>query len=220
MSSAAAVRRAIRRFGGIAGAVLVTSALAFAAAGVAAGGSGTPAGDRFTATPIQPDSAPIESAKSATGQLAESDPSLLGRTDDTPVNVMVKLDYDSVATYEGNEPGLPATSPAVTGEELQDNQAAVAAYESHVAGIEAEIQQDIQAEVPQAQVRESFRVAYGGLAMRVPGEPDRRPPRSRRRRRGAEGQPGPAADRRHPEPSSAPPACTHSLAERAPPARA
>ena len=168
MSSAAAVRRAIRRFVGIAGAVLVTSGLAFAAAGVAAGGSGTPAGDRFTATPIQPDSAPIESAKSATGQLAESDPSLLGRTDDTPVNVMVKLDYDSVATYEGNEPGLPATSPAVTGEELQDNQAAVAAYESHVAGIEAEIQQDIQAEVPQAQVRESFRVAYGGLAMRVP----------------------------------------------------
>ncbi len=81
---------------------------------------------------------------------------------------MVKLDYDSVATYEGNEPGLPATSPAVTGQELQDNQAAVAAYESHVAGIEAEIQQEIQAEVPQAQVRESFRVAYGGLAMRVP----------------------------------------------------
>ena len=168
MSSAAAVRRAVRRFVGIAGAVLVTSALAFAAAGVAAGGSGTPAGDRFTAAPIEPDGAPIESAKSATGQLAESDPSLLGRTDDTPVDVMVKLDYDSVATYEGNEPGLPATSPAVTGEELQDNQAAVAAYESHVAGIEAEIQQDIQAEVPQAQVRESFRVAYGGLAMRVP----------------------------------------------------
>jgi subtilisin family serine protease len=168
MDSARTVRRAIRRPVAIAGAVLVTAALAFGAAGVAAGGSGPPAGDRFTAAPIQPDGASIESAKSGTGQLAQTDPSLLGRTDDTPINVMVKLDYDSVATYGGNEPGLPATSPAVTGEDLQDNAAAVAAYESHVAEVEAAITQAILAAVPEAEVRESFRVAYGGLAMRVP----------------------------------------------------
>lgn len=48
----------------------------------------------------------VEGAKSVTGKLAQSDPALLGRTDETPVNVMVKLDYDAVRRT------TRATSPA------------------------------------------------------------------------------------------------------------
>ena len=40
------------------------------------------------------------------------------RTDSTPVEVLVKLDYDSVATYSGQVEGLAATSPATTGKAL------------------------------------------------------------------------------------------------------
>jgi subtilisin family serine protease len=148
--------------------VVCTTALSFVVTGAAVGGAGPPDDERYTATPIKPDGAPIDSAKSKTGQLAQTDPSLIGRADATSVDVVVKLDYDSVATYDGGEPGLPATSPEVTGIELSENDAAVVAYESHIAGVEAEIAQAIEAAVPAAEVRDSFRVVYGGLAMELP----------------------------------------------------
>ncbi len=44
--------------------------------------------------------------------------SLLGRLSSAPVNVVVKLDYDALATYAGGVPGLAATSPAATGRRL------------------------------------------------------------------------------------------------------
>ena len=68
----------------------------------------------FTAEALTPSSV-VHSAKSPTSRLAQTDPSLLGRTDSTRVPVLVKLDYDSVATYGGEISGYPATSPAVTG---------------------------------------------------------------------------------------------------------
>ena len=71
----------------------------------------------FTATPLVPVSR-VEGFKSASGQLAQTDESLLGLRSDAPVNVVVKLDYDSVAAYAGLIDGLPATSPSVTGEPL------------------------------------------------------------------------------------------------------
>ena len=57
-----------------------------------------PAG--FSATGLSPSSI-ITGAKSTTGKLAQTDPSLLGRTDVTPVHVVVKLDYDATASYAG-----------------------------------------------------------------------------------------------------------------------
>ena len=54
----------------------------------------------------------LHGAKSTSGALAQTDPSLLGRTDATPVNVLIKYDYDATASYarrrrrpRGHEPG-------------------------------------------------------------------------------------------------------------------
>ena len=58
----------------------------------------------LTATPLPPDET-IDGTKSLTSRIAETDPSLLGRTDSAPVEVIVKLDYDSVATYQGSVDG-------------------------------------------------------------------------------------------------------------------
>jgi subtilisin family serine protease len=122
----------------------------------------------FTATALEPDGAPIEGAKSLVGKIAQSDPALLGRSDSTPVNVMVKLDYDSAATYAGGVQGLAATSPKVTGKKLKQNKAAVDAYVAHVADVEQDIVADISGAVSNETVRASYRIAYGGVEMQLP----------------------------------------------------
>jgi subtilisin family serine protease len=122
----------------------------------------------FTATALEPDGAPIEGAKSKVGGIAQSDPALLGRSDSTPVNVMVKLDYDSVATYTGGVQGLAATSPKTTGKKLKQNKAAVDAYEAHVANVEKDIVSDIQSAVSNETIRASYRIVYGGIEMQLP----------------------------------------------------
>ena len=73
--------------------------------------------DDLTATPLSVSSR-AQGTKAPTSALAKTDRSLLGRTDATPVNVMIKLDYDSIATYGGTVTGLAATSPSVTGKAL------------------------------------------------------------------------------------------------------
>ena len=87
---------------------------------------------KFTATPLTPDSTFV-GAKSSSGAIAQSDPALLGRTDATPVNVMIKYDYDATASYAGGVDGLAATSPRVTGKSLKANAAAVQAYDAYTA---------------------------------------------------------------------------------------
>jgi len=110
----------------------------------------------------------ISVAKSRSGQLAETDPALLNRTDSTPVTVMVKLDYDPVASYSGDVAGLAATSPGVTGASLGENAAAVAEYTEYIAETEAVAVAAIEAAVPALTVTGSFQTAYGGLAATVP----------------------------------------------------
>ena len=133
----------------------------------AAGAGGSAPADRFTATPIAATKV-VQGTKSRTGRIAQTDPALLKRTDAGTVNVVVKLDYDSVAAYEGGVPGLAATSPAVTGKPIDKNPGAVHAYENHVAGEEKAIVSDIKQAVPAADVGSSFRVVYGGIAMKLP----------------------------------------------------
>ena len=144
--------------------LLGTGALGVSAA---AGAGGSAPTDRFTAAPIAATSV-IKGTKSRTGRIAQTDPALLKRTDSGTVNVVVKLDYDSVAAYEGGVPGLAATSPAVTGKPIDKNPGAVHAYENHVAGEEKAIVSDIKQAVPAADVGSSFRVVYGGIAMKLP----------------------------------------------------
>jgi hypothetical protein len=124
-------------------------------------------GKGFTATSLAV-SDTVDGFKSATGRLAESDPSLLGRTDATPVNVMVKLDYDATATYAGGVEGLAATSPRVTGVELTGATDAEVSYESYSARMDAQFRADVARAIPSAKVGASISRVYGGVAMQLP----------------------------------------------------
>jgi subtilisin family serine protease len=129
--------------------------------------AGAGAGGRFQATPLTPDST-FSASKSASGRTAETDASLLGRTDSAPVNVMIKYDFDPTASYRGGLRGLPATSPSATGRSLKANAAAVAAYNSYAASRANGISTRVRDAVRGAVIRQTFRMAYGGVAARVP----------------------------------------------------
>lgn len=122
----------------------------------------------FTVQPLADTGATIVASRSASGQIAQSDPALLARTDDSPVNVFVKVDVDAAATYAGGIAGLPATSPSVTGKKLKQNKAAVAAYRAYVSRVNEATIERIQAAVPGAEVVGSYDVAYGGVVVRIP----------------------------------------------------
>ena len=175
----------------VAVAVILTVALAYAASGVASTNDAQQVSE-FTATAVEPDGAPIEAAKSRTGRIAETDPELLGRTDSAPVNVVVKLDYDSVATYEGNIQGLAATSPKTTGKKLKQNE------------------EPSRRTKPTSRGRRGNRLRHRGSGFRrngsqllsrrlrrsrdaAAGQPGRRARRRGRRRRRSEGRPRAAA---------------------------
>jgi hypothetical protein len=121
----------------------------------------------FTATAIAPTSQE-ETSKSVSGQLAQSDPSLLGRTDATPVNVMVKLDFDASASYTGDVAGLAATSPKVTGQKLNGSSAPEQAYDAYTKSLIDQASNDIVANVPSAKIGRSLQTVYGGLSVQVP----------------------------------------------------
>ncbi|MGN6693712.1 MAG: S8 family serine peptidase [Aquihabitans sp.] len=107
-------------------------------------------------------------AKSRTSSLAESDQDLLARTDATPVPVVVKYDYDSIATYKGEPGGAPATSPSVTGRALTTKDTTTGSYARQVASKEGAITASVKRAVPAARIGTSLRVVYGGVAMVVP----------------------------------------------------
>jgi subtilase family protein/fibronectin type III domain protein len=111
---------------------------------------------------------PITADKAATSALAQSDPTLLARTDAAPVPVMIKLDYDSTATYQGGREGLDATSPAVTGEPLTGDSAAERAYGRFVDDQVEAFRSDLAGVVPEAEVGGRFDVVYGGVAAVLP----------------------------------------------------
>jgi hypothetical protein len=107
-------------------------------------------------------------AKSRTSRLAKSDQDLLARTDAKPVPVVVKYDYDSIATYQGEPGGAPATAPSATGRALTQANATTGSYARQVATTEAAITARVKRTVPAAKIGTSLRVVYGGVAMVVP----------------------------------------------------
>ena len=155
------------RHTGLAAATALVAVLGYTASGASSAPDQT---GKFQVSPlaVEADGDPIVGAKSRTGQIAETDPALLGRSDSTPVDVVVKLDYDSVATYTGGVQGLAATSPKATGKKLKQNKAAVDAYQAHVADVERDIVSDIEGTVSGETIRASYRIAYGGIAMELP----------------------------------------------------
>lgn len=122
---------------------------------------------RFTATQLTPDSR-YTAAKSVTGRRAQSDPDLLARTDDAPVSVGVKLDYDAAASYAGDIAGLPATSPRVTGRKLSGGSDAERRYDEYASKIEKGFTDELAAEVAGAKVTRSLRTVYGGVIVTLP----------------------------------------------------
>ncbi len=154
-------RRARRRAAGGA-ALLALTSLAF---GVSAGAQDEPPG--FEAQALTP-TGRITADKAPSSALAQTDPDLLARTDAQAVQVAIKLDYDSVATYAGNLRGLEATSPLVTGQELSERPSAAAKYERHVASKESTFVDALRAAVPSAQIGTSLRTVYGGISAIIP----------------------------------------------------
>src|SRR5262245_9343930 len=102
--------------------------------GPAAPAQAKPASAATSPTAMAPVARPM-SGKSLSSRLARTDETLLNRRDSAPVRVMVKLDYDPVATYRGGVAGLAPTSPAVTGEPLNGG-AAERRYETYLSGRE------------------------------------------------------------------------------------
>jgi subtilisin family serine protease len=120
------------------------------------------------ATPIGPPTSTEEGDRAPSSRLAQTDEALVNRTDATPVAVVIKLDYDSAATYEGGVAGLAATSPAVTGNDLSTSDPAVQAHDAFAAEQEAAAIAAIEAVVPQARFGQSLRLVYGGITATVP----------------------------------------------------
>jgi subtilisin family serine protease len=146
---------------------VVALALAVLAAPGGAGAAPAAGQPRLTATPVTPVSR-VQGAKSASGQLARTDTSLLGLTSSAPVNVVVKLDYDSLAAYRGQIKGLPATSPSVTGKKLNLRSDAARRYQGYLQGVEQRFLDALRARVPAARVGTRLRTAYGGVALTLP----------------------------------------------------
>ncbi|HYO17444.1 MAG TPA: S8 family serine peptidase, partial [Dermatophilaceae bacterium] len=121
----------------------------------------------FTAKALVPSST-ITGAKSASGRLAQSDKTLLARTDSALVNVMVKLDYDAAASYMGNIAGLPATSPSVTGRPLNGATPAQKAYAAYTGKTDSTFRASLATKLPKAKTGQSVSQVYGGLAVRLP----------------------------------------------------
>ena len=135
----------------------------------------------------------VDGAKSVTGKLAQSDPALLERTDATPVNVVVKLDYDATASYNGDIAGLPATSPRVTGKKLTGTSAAeqdvrdVHRRHGRVSSVPA------AAQLPGAKLGQSLHHGLRRRRRAAAGQPGRRAAGPPQRRRGAGRHAEPAA---------------------------
>ena len=110
----------------------------------------------------------IHASKSLSGRLAQSDPELIGRRDNKLVNVMIKLDFDAVASYRGGIDGLKATSPAITGRSLDQNKAAVSAYRGFLGRQAGMLSRQIQSRVPGIKLGRTYLTVYGGVAARLP----------------------------------------------------
>jgi Subtilase family/Fibronectin type-III domain len=110
----------------------------------------------------------FDAPKSASGKLAQTDPSLLNKTSAELINVIVKLDYDAIGSYAGGIGALKATSPSVTGRSIHANARAVSAYRAYLAKIERAAVNQVDAKIARATVGSVYRLAYGGFSLRLP----------------------------------------------------
>jgi Subtilase family len=151
-----------RRTPRFAGLLFVLGVIGVSLAGGAAG-----AGPKWSVSGLTPDST-FSAAKSSSGYLAQTDPTLLNQTSSSPVSVMIKYDFDATASYSGGVAGLAATSPRATGKSLKANAGAVAAYDRYTSGRADAISGAVKQAVPAANIRQTFQTVYGGVEAQVP----------------------------------------------------
>jgi uncharacterized repeat protein (TIGR01451 family) len=121
----------------------------------------------FTATPLTPDSTvqgskPEERTRSA----ATSSAGNAGM-----VSVIVKLNVDPVAGYQGGVPGLSATSPQVTGApQLDLTTSNVKQYQAYVDGIQKDFEVTATKALGSVKITNRYDVIFGGVSMVLPAD--------------------------------------------------
>jgi hypothetical protein len=87
------------------------------------------------------------------------------------VSVIVKLDVDSVASYDGGIPGLAATNPAVAGTDKLDlNSPAVQQYQAYVDGVQKDFEETATKSIAGAEVTNRFDLILGGVSLVIPAD--------------------------------------------------
>jgi hypothetical protein len=132
-------------------------------------------GGPFATTAAQPNlsaqgltpSGRVEAFKSTSAKLARTDPQLLARNDGAPVQVLIKLDQDAIASYTGGVAGYAATSPRVTGKPI-GRTPEIVRYDAWLQQQQSTFVGRLQAAVPNATVGTRLRTVYGGVAARIP----------------------------------------------------
>ena len=181
MSSGSARSRLFQLSAAVCTAVLAVAGLTASSNGAAAGSSPP---DKYRLSETQPTLTGTASGdKSSTSDLARTPAALKALTTTKRVPVLIKYDYDAVASYTGSVPGFDATSPSVTARPLSKPSAAVSSYQRFVANREASITRNVESTVPAVRVRDSYRLVYGGVSATVPGNEIRQLAQGARRRR-------------------------------------
>jgi subtilisin family serine protease len=139
--------------------LLVACLAALVAAGVAAvgGSAGGLDATRFRATPL-----------TASDSVASPDKRAGRARSHGLVSVLVKLDVAPVASYDGDVPGFPATSPKKTGEKLDLESPASKRYLGYIHGKQKAFEARLKRVTGAAAVVHSYDVVYGGLSVLVP----------------------------------------------------
>lgn len=126
----------------------------------------------FTATPLTPDSTDqISKPDNLGGKQPSTDAATTFADSAGMVSVIVKLDVDSVASYDGSVPGLAATNPTVAGTDKLDlNSPTAQQYQAYVDGIQQEFEATATRSLAGAEITNRFDVILGGVSMVIPAD--------------------------------------------------
>ncbi len=105
----------------------------------------------------------------ATASIAQTPEGLKHITSAKAITVMIKYDYDPLTSYRGTIPGLQATSPSETGQDLDATSSASQAYLAKLGQMESKISSAVKAAAAGTRVTGSQRIVYGGVSATVPG---------------------------------------------------
>jgi len=136
---------------------IVLACTVMAAVGVFAGAAQAQTGSKFSVGGALHAVRVTQGAKSDSGRIAKSDPSLFHLSGSKLTPVVVKLDYDAVGSYRGYLPGYAATSPGVTHESVKANRAAVASYGRYIGAMEDKARASMSRLIPGAKLTQSDR---------------------------------------------------------------